>query len=74
MTNKRFIYKKGWIARKTEEVNVNRIEEANIRQSMLGRILGYGLVQIRGTGGSYIVLKKIAAPGKLQRMIYSAME
>ena len=31
ITNRRFIYKRGWIARKTEEMSLHRIEEVNLR-------------------------------------------
>lgn len=69
VTNKRVIYKVGWIARRTEEINVNRIEELNVKQSILGRILGYGSIFMRGTGGSSISLRKISRPGKFQQSI-----
>ena len=42
ITDRRMIYKRGWIIRRTEEISLHRIEEVNLRQSILGRILGYG--------------------------------
>lgn len=62
ITNKRLILKKGWIMRKTEEIRLNRIEEVNLHQSITGRILGYGRLQVRGTGGSGIRLPQMARP------------
>ncbi len=66
VTNKRFVYKVGWIARKTEEIHLSRIEEVNISQTLMGRILGYGSAVITGTGGSRILVRRIARPSKLQ--------
>ena len=41
LTNKRYIQKTGWISRKTEEISINKIEEVEMFQSILGRILNY---------------------------------
>ena len=50
VTNRGLIFKCGWIARKTEEISLARIEEVNLRQGVLGRILGFGHVQVQGMG------------------------
>ncbi|MCH8814830.1 MAG: PH domain-containing protein [Chloroflexi bacterium] len=34
------------------EMNVDKIESVNVKQTILGRILGYGTVTIIGTGGT----------------------
>jgi uncharacterized membrane protein YdbT with pleckstrin-like domain len=52
ITNKRVIIKTGLIARHTLELNLTKIESVNINQNILGRILGYGSIQIIGTGCS----------------------
>ena len=46
LTNKRVIYKKGVISRNTEEMRLNKIETVEVKQSILGRILGYGDVKV----------------------------
>lgn len=51
VTNLRIVCKQGFIARRTSELPLTRVEEINVQQSMLGRILGYGRVLISGTGG-----------------------
>ena len=61
ITNKRVIIKTGLIARHTLELNLSKIESVNIYQNILGRILGYGSIQIIGTGGTketFINIKK----------------
>ena len=52
VTNKRIIVKKGLFSHYTHEMNFSRVEVVNVKQSILGRILGYGSVTIIGTGGS----------------------
>ena len=57
LTNIRFIQKTGWIVRHTEEIRVDRMEEVNLNQSLLGRILDYGDIKISGVGTGEIKLK-----------------
>ena len=67
LTNTRYIQKIGWIARNTEEIGVSKIEEVDLQQSILGRILGYGSISIFGTGSGHILLKDIDAPLLFQK-------
>jgi Predicted membrane protein len=62
LTNERYIQKIGWISRDTEEMSLDRIEEVNLNQSLLGRILGFGTVEISGTGSGKITLRYIDNP------------
>lgn len=62
ITTQRLVSKRGWIARKTEELALSRVEEINFRQSILGRILGYGVVVVNGVGGNSIKLKYVSRP------------
>ncbi len=52
ITNWRVIIKKGWLNVRTIEISLNKIETVNVRQSLLGRILGYGEITIVGSGGT----------------------
>ena len=67
LTNTRYIQKIGWIARNTEEIGISKIEEVDLQQSILGRILGYGSINISGTGSGHILLKDIDAPLLFQK-------
>lgn len=67
LTNKRYIQKTGWISRKTEEISINKIEEVEMFQSILGRILNYGSVSISGTGIGKIKLSLIDDPLTFQK-------
>src|SRR5947208_843643 len=50
VTNKRVIQKRGLIRRLTGEMNMDKVESVIVDQSLLGRILGYGSITVRGTG------------------------
>lgn len=62
ITNKRVIIKTGLISRHTLELNLSKIESVNINQSIWGRILGYGSIQIIGTGGTRETFINIKRP------------
>ena len=72
VTNRRLIFKKGWIARKTEEMSLNRIEELNLVQGVLGRVLSYGKLVCNGTGASDIKLPTIASPLAFRKVVQEA--
>ncbi len=72
LTNRRVIQKKGFIARKVENISLQKIEEANLSQSIQGRLLGYGTVRLSGTGIGKIVLKDIDDPLKFMKSLNDA--
>jgi len=69
LTNTRFIQKTGWIVRHTEEIRIDRMEEVNLNQSLLGRILDYGDIKISGVGTGEIKLKMIDSPIDFQKKL-----
>ena len=62
ITDHRVIYKRGLLARHTIEMNRSKVESVDVDQSVLGRILNYGDVTIRGTGASLEPLRMIEDP------------
>lgn len=62
VTTLRVVHKEGFISRKTFEMNVDKVESVDVSQSVLGRILGYGDVMVRGVGEGDKEIKTIAAP------------
>jgi uncharacterized membrane protein YdbT with pleckstrin-like domain len=60
VTNRRVIYKKGFIRRQTNEMNVHKVESVQVYQTILGRMLGYGTVTILGIGAGFGTLRTIA--------------
>ena len=74
VTNRRYIYKRGWIARNTQELPLLRVEEVNLDQGVLGRLLGYGKVSVSGTGGDRpIVTPNIDDPMGLRKALSNAV-
>ncbi len=71
VTNKRVIYKKGIISRKSEEMKLNSIETVEIDQGIAGRILGFGKVTVTGRGLSNVVFKSVDDPMAVKRKIES---
>jgi len=69
LTNRRLILKRGFIRRKTEEISFNRVEEVNLSQSILQRILGSGDIKVTGTGAGEIMLKNIDDPLDVQKRV-----
>ena len=62
LTNKRVMMKVGFIRRSTIELLLSKVEGIQVRQSILGRILGFGSITISGTGGTQDPFHKIDAP------------
>lgn len=69
VTNRRVIYKRGFIWRQTEEMNMDKVETVDVDQSILGRILGYGTIRILGTGQGIEGLSKVGSPIELRSAI-----
>jgi uncharacterized membrane protein YdbT with pleckstrin-like domain len=69
VTDHRVIYKRGVISRHTVEMNISKVETVDVEQSMLGRMLNYGTVLVRGTGESLEPLRHIGAPLALRNAI-----
>jgi uncharacterized membrane protein YdbT with pleckstrin-like domain len=70
VTTRRIVYKRGWISRNTIEINFNRIESLDIKQSVLGRIFDFGTVIIRGTGIGVQPMHNVAAPLQLRNAAF----
>jgi uncharacterized membrane protein YdbT with pleckstrin-like domain len=69
VTDRRVIYKHGVISRRTAEMNMDKIETVQVDQSLLGRILDYGAITIKGSGASIETLRYISEPIALRSAI-----
>ena len=49
---KRVIVQTGMLVRKTLDIPIDKIESIDIRQSIIGIVLGYGSLEFTGTGGT----------------------
>jgi uncharacterized membrane protein YdbT with pleckstrin-like domain len=62
VTDRRIIYKRGFIRRHTIEMHLDKVESIDVDQSILGRIMNYGDILIRGVGVGIEPLKNIDSP------------
>jgi hypothetical protein len=71
VTDKRIIYKTGFITRHTQEMNMDKVARVDVDQSIWGRFLDFGSVEILGTGGAagFERLDEIGSPIKLRNAI-----
>ena len=69
ITDKRVIYKRGFINRHTVETNMDKVATVDVDQSIVGRLLNYGTVTVKGTGLSFEPLRRIESPIELRNAI-----
>ncbi|KTD68760.1 MULTISPECIES: PH domain-containing protein [Legionella] len=63
------IIRTGVIVRQTIDIPLSKIEAIDIRQSILGSILSYGMVCITGTGGTRRIINFLHNPLTCRRYI-----
>ncbi len=69
VTDKRVIYKRGFINRHTVETNMDKVATVDVDQSILGRLLNYGTVTVKGTGLTFEPLRNVESPIELRNSI-----
>jgi uncharacterized membrane protein YdbT with pleckstrin-like domain len=62
ITDRRIVHKRGFIRRQTVEINMEKVESVDVNQSVLGRILDYGDIVVKGTGTELEPFPRVAAP------------
>ena len=62
VTNLRVVHKTGFIKRRTFEMSLDKVESVDVNQSILGRMLNYGNVTVRGVGEGEETIDTIASP------------
>jgi hypothetical protein len=73
VTNQRLIFKRGLLWRSTQELQLRAIEEVNLQQGLVGRLLNFGGLELRGTGVDDIRLPALADPMGLRRSLQNGM-
>lgn len=69
VSNQRVLIKTGLLSCRSVEVLLPKVESIGVDESLLGRMLGYGSVIVRGTGGTLETFDKIAHPNELRRQV-----
>jgi uncharacterized membrane protein YdbT with pleckstrin-like domain len=74
VTNKKVVGKWGVIARKTFEQRLEKIDSIQVNQGVFGRLLGYGTLQVHGSGLSMTPIPRISDPLAFRRRVEEAIE
>jgi len=69
VTDHRVVVKRGFIARHTIEMNLDKVESVDVDQSVLGRIFNFGAVTIHGVGARWDPIGGIAEPLRFRNAI-----
>jgi len=72
VTNRRIILKTGLIGRKSIEMNIDKVESVIVDQGVLGRMLDYGTLVIRGVGSGLEPVANVASPLEFHRHVNAA--
>jgi len=72
VTNRRLIYKEGLVSRRTIEMNMDKIESIDVLQPIMGRLMDYGTIIVRGTGSGLEPLNRIDAPIALRNAVMAS--
>jgi uncharacterized membrane protein YdbT with pleckstrin-like domain len=74
VTNMRVVANVGIAARRSIEIFLSRVESIGVEESMAGRMLGYGTVVVRGTGGTPETFNLIAHPLEFRTHVQQQIE
>ena len=69
VTNRRVLIKTGMTSRRTLDLMLSRVESIGVEETAMGRMLGYGSVVVRGTGGTPEPFLMIAHPQDFRRAV-----
>ena len=69
VTNKKVMFKTGWIRRKTDELYTKKIEGVDVVQGIQGRIFGYGDLVFSRTGSQTVVFKMVPNPLEVKKAV-----
>lgn len=74
VTNRRVLIKVGLVRRRTLELNLSKIESVEVEQTVAGRLLGYGQIEVIGTGGTREAFDRVSSPLAFRKAVHEAAE
>jgi uncharacterized membrane protein YdbT with pleckstrin-like domain len=74
VTNMRVVANVGIASRRSIEIFLSRVESIGVEEGLLGRMLGYGTVVVRGTGGTPESFAMIAHPLEFRTNVQQQIE
>jgi uncharacterized membrane protein YdbT with pleckstrin-like domain len=69
ITTKRVLGKTGFIQRRSLDIVLAKVEAIRLSQSIVGRLLNYGDIEVTGTGGTEEVLRFIPDPLLFRKVV-----
>jgi uncharacterized membrane protein YdbT with pleckstrin-like domain len=69
VTNRRVLIKTGMASRRTLDLMLSKVESIGVEETVMGRMLGYGSVIVRGTGGTPESFVMIAHPQQFRQSV-----
>ena len=72
VTNRRIILKTGLVGRQSIEMNLDKVESVLVNQGVLGRMLDFGTLVIRGVGSGLEPVMNVAAPLEFHKYVNAA--
>lgn len=74
LTNKRIVMKTGWVSRNSLELFLDRVEAIHVNQTVCGRILGYGVLIVIGTGGTQDLYPNVPEPFQFRKVVQQEVD
>lgn len=72
VTNRRVILKRGWLNVHLDEITLSSIEGAHIARNLLGRLFGYGRLELHGRGDTHMQFPTMSRPDRFRAAIEGA--
>jgi uncharacterized membrane protein YdbT with pleckstrin-like domain len=64
----------GYLTKRTIELFLSKVESVEVEQTLGGRMLGYGSITVRGTGGTNEPFNHVADPLEFRRQVQHQIE
>lgn len=75
LTDQRILLESGILSRQEKVIPIDRVQDCSTRQSIIGRILGYGHVEIDAAGAQGAeVLERLPNPGAFRDQVFIQSE
>ena len=71
LTSKRIIYNLTWLSKTETSIQFSKIQNVELKQSLIKRIFGYGSVYIDTSGGNdyEMIIKNVKNPQEVKRIV-----
>jgi hypothetical protein len=74
VTNRRVTVKTGIVLRHTMEILIGKVESIEVDQTIMGRIMGFGSIVVRGTGGTPEPIQLIQNPQEFRKNVQEQID